>query len=401
VIKVTTLAPDGPGSLNEALAASGPRIITFDVSGVIEAPEFLIAQGDVTIAGQSAPGAGVTLAGRLKGAYDYDVGNIIIRHVRVRPRYDGSDVSQFDAIQLARNHHLMLDHVSAAFAVDETIDLFESHDVTVQWSSIETVDDADNPTDRFIRGIVGSASSRRISVHHSLCTHNRGSCVALAGGPAELVSAHFYDVRAPFSHSDAASGPFSFVGNTFREGPNVTLLPFVFDDESAEPASDLAYYLSDNALSGATELCPAGNVDDPWSCNYDVGRDASFRVSAPFDFSTSAPEWIPVDASSSADTTNLVLDGAGAFPRDIVTRTAVADARAGVGSLDSPYPSDLSSMLVATTAPPDSDGDGIPDDWERLHGLDPANADDANSILGSGYPAIDQFLNELAAALVE
>ena len=136
VLIVTTLAADGPGSLAEALATEGPRIIVFAVSGVIEADLLEIPHGDVTIAGQSAPGAGITLAGRLYGAYDYDVQNIVIRHLRVVPGPAEGAGEQFDAIQFSRNSRVILDHVTVANGVDETIDMYEAQDVTVQWSTI-------------------------------------------------------------------------------------------------------------------------------------------------------------------------------------------------------------------------------------------------------------------------
>src|SRR5688500_13657388 len=77
VIKVTTLASSGSGSLAAALAQTGPRIVVFDVSGVIEG-DAVIESGDVTIAGQTAPGGGVTIHGRLLADYDFAVKNIIV-----------------------------------------------------------------------------------------------------------------------------------------------------------------------------------------------------------------------------------------------------------------------------------------------------------------------------------
>jgi hypothetical protein len=395
VVHVTTLASDGPGSLSEALSFMFPRIIVFDVSGTIARSAFEIAAGNVTIAGQTAPGAGITLTGPLRGRYDDAVGNIVIRHLRLRPHYDGSDIAQYDGLQLSKNHRLMLDHVSVAFAVDESIDLLESTDVTVQWSSIETIDDRDNPTGRFIRGIVTGPNSARISVHHLLCGHNRGSCVSLAGGPAELVSSHFEDVRAAFTHSAAAHGPFSFVGNTFYSGPNLTLLPFVFDDEAPAAAADLAYYLQNNRLLNATSDCPAGNVDDPWACNYEIGRGAALRSAARFDFASLSPAWTAVTPSDVLSQLQTI----GALPHDATSRQAVNDVLNHSGVLDLEYPADLMQGLQVAVAPTDSDTDGMPDAWERAHGLDPSNALDQNAIMSSGYSAIEDYLNELAVSL--
>lgn len=400
VVKVTTLAADGPGSLREALALPGPRIVVFDVSGVIDAPLFEIAEGDLTIAGQTAPGAGITLLGSVRADWSYDVGNILIRHVRIRSKYDGSDPSQFDALQLSRAHHVLLDHVSLAFGVDESLDLLEARDVTVQWSTIEFIDDANNPSARHVRGLVAGPTSERISVHHTLCAHNRGSCFGMAGGPVELVNVHVYDARTGFTHSGAARGPFAFLGNSFAPGPNTALLPLVFDDESASPAADLAYYLDDNQLLAPTAECPDG-LFDPWQCTYDVGSDTAFAVDTPFDFAALSSEWLPIDRSPAVDARDRVLAEAGAFPRDIVTRTVVDDTRTATGAIDAPFPSDLLQGLETTPPPEDGDGDGMPDAWERARGLDPEDPRDAHAILGSGYPALEEYLNELAALRVE
>src|SRR5918999_1523995 len=86
VIKVTTLKPDGPGSLSAACREAGPRVVVFDVSGVIEG-DVLIEHGEISILGQTAPGAGVTIAGSLKTRYraGRDIDDLVIRFLRVRP----------------------------------------------------------------------------------------------------------------------------------------------------------------------------------------------------------------------------------------------------------------------------------------------------------------------------
>ncbi|MDY7093651.1 MAG: hypothetical protein SX243_11835, partial [Acidobacteriota bacterium] len=139
VLKVTSLATSGVGSLQWALDQPGPRIIVFAVSGVIDG-DVHIPHGDVTIAGQTAPGeAGITIHGHLYTTYGNPYGNMIIRHLRVRsPNPDANwPASQHDAIQFSTNHTLILDHIDASHGADETIDLWNgATDITIQWSAI-------------------------------------------------------------------------------------------------------------------------------------------------------------------------------------------------------------------------------------------------------------------------
>src|SRR6185369_14663567 len=102
VIHVTNLNPSGPGSLAEACAAEGPRIVVFDVSGVIRGT-IRITKPFITIAGQTAPGAGITIEGMIS-SYDFGVHDVIIRHLRVRrPRDAGSGGDCLQLGGLGRN----------------------------------------------------------------------------------------------------------------------------------------------------------------------------------------------------------------------------------------------------------------------------------------------------------
>jgi pectate lyase len=401
VIKVTTLAATGPGSLQAALDESGPRIIVFDVSGVIEADIIEISSGDVTIAGQTAPGGGITIQGRLYGAYDDSVGNIIIRHVRVRPIYDGSDGEQFDGIQLSRNHHFILDHVSVGFGVDETVDVYEATDATVQWSVIECSGTEGHPEGEHNYGLINGPDGVRLSVHHNLFAHHKNRSPAIANGPAEVRNNVAYNTRTAFVHNNPASGPFNLVGNYFRAGSSDTMIPFFFDDENDPAANDLSYFLSGNVLDGANSDCPPGNVDDPWSqCDYDPYRDDSFVAAAESDFSSASADWRPVTTSSADEALDQVLARAGAFPRDVVTARSVEETQASTGAFGARVPSDLFEGLSAGTAPTDSDDDGMADAWESDNGLDASDGSDHATLMPSGYTAIEEYVNGLADALV-
>jgi hypothetical protein len=121
---VTTLASAGPGSLTEALATPGPRIVVFEVGGVIdlERRTVTIHEPFVTIAGQTAPSPGITL---IRGGVDIATHDVIVQHLRVRPgeagaaRMAGVD---FDAIStLGGAHDVIVDHCSLTWATDENL----------------------------------------------------------------------------------------------------------------------------------------------------------------------------------------------------------------------------------------------------------------------------------------
>src|SRR5688500_522746 len=136
VIKVTNLNASGPGSLAEACAAEGPRIVVFDVSGVIRG-DIRITKPNITIAGQTAPGAGITVEG-VSSSYNYGAHDVIIRQLRVRRKRDmgaGGECIQLGGRGPANTgtYNIILDHLSLSWGNDEVIDLYHAHDVTVQW----------------------------------------------------------------------------------------------------------------------------------------------------------------------------------------------------------------------------------------------------------------------------
>src|SRR5262245_6169786 len=136
IIKVTNLKSEGPGSLQAACAEQGPRTIVFDVSGVIEG-DVIIEHGEVSILGQTAPGAGITIAGSLRSRYRprQPIDDIVIRFLRVRP--PNARGAQGDGLQLSENKRVIVDHVSCSWATDETVDIYGAQDVTIQWCALE------------------------------------------------------------------------------------------------------------------------------------------------------------------------------------------------------------------------------------------------------------------------
>jgi len=148
VIKVTNLNTDGPGSLKEALLVNEPRIIVFDVSGVVNVPptkeygmaksaRLYTANAPVTVAGQTAPGAGITINGQLSfspGDGWVKDDNVIARFLRIRNPYNRPGLG--DNIVLGGDRGI-LDHISGAWGGDENFDLSHLKHGTTQWCGIE------------------------------------------------------------------------------------------------------------------------------------------------------------------------------------------------------------------------------------------------------------------------
>jgi pectate lyase len=400
VIKVTNLRSSGPGSLQAALDATGPRIIVFTVSGVIEG-DVTIRNGDVTIAGQTAPGAGITVRGRLIARYSTGVQNIIVRFLRVRPVFNGSKGEQFDAAQISRNSRVILDHCSIAWGVDETVDLYEADDVTVQWSTIESSATSGHPEGMHNYGLINGPDGHRITIHHNLFAHHKARCPAVANGPADIRNNVAYNVRHGFVHHNRASGKFNIVGNYYIKGPSDQLIPFYFDGSAG---SGLKYFLADNYIDDPGKL--TGVVENPWKQPYAhpsfsrLNKPASYRSATAFNFSGEASGFVPVTTHRSRDVLSLVLKQAGALPHDVVTKRVIQDLQGRGGAWGARYVNNLMEGLRPGAAPADADNDGMADSWERARGLNPSSGSDHSKKMPSGYTAIEEYINELADTLI-
>ncbi len=413
IVIVDTLEPFGPGSLGDALAPEDcrPRVVVFRVSGVIVVPgqhDLELTCGNVTIAGQTAPGAGITLSGRIDGYSADPGGNIIIRHLRIRPppisNEEGAvnDLGQrYDALQLSNNPNLMLDHLSLSWGSDETLDLYEfANDSTIQWTTIEQSNPEGQPEGPHNDAMIAGPDSPRVSVHHVLMAHHEARCPAMATGPAELINSVVYDCQDAFVHHNPAEGEFHIAGNTFVQGPSHDeFTPLFFDDE--EPGGT-TYWLSQNQFvaPGQFEGIADDIADTPLAEAAFFGANPDQVISEPSDFTQAAETYQPVSMQVPGDAYEAVLSAAGAFPRDAMTLETVDDVRNGTGDWQPNPPDDLLAGLSPTEPPVDDDADGMADGWEADHGLDPANGDDHATPMPSGYTAIEEYVNELSDVLV-
>jgi pectate lyase len=397
VIKVTNLNASGPGSLQAACAARGPRIVVFNVGGVIRG-DVSIVHSNITIAGQSAPAPGITIEGRLLAVPQNDerLHDIVVRFLRLRPPPAIGD--QGDAIQLPKSERIMLDHLSLAWANDEMIDIIHSSEVTVQWSTIEESDPNGHSKGVPHNFAILSAypGSGNVSIHHNLFAHHSRRLPSVIPGtegkPDDFRNNVIYNFRDGLTHEGhTPKAPINLVGNYYKRGPNASIIyPFQFD-----PIGE--YYVADNYFYGV------GVIGDPRTSNASLPswmrhRNEGLIMQQPAVVAA-------VTTSTPEEAYRQVIDKAGAWPRDRITLRTLNEVREGTGSWgrNAPESPDNKWFLegLARVIPElDTDGDGMPDSWEQAHGLNNKNPADQSRHMRSGYTAIEDYLNERAQTVM-
>jgi len=383
VIRVTNLNPSGPGSLQAAVSASGPRIVVFTVGGVIKG-DVKILNGNVHIAGQTAPDPGITIRGLIMKSWSArgPMSDVVLRFLRLRP--PGGRGNQGDAIQLSADR-VVIDHCSGSWAEDETFDIYAATNVTVQWCSIEESDTGGHPKGMHNYGMINGPKGLNVTVHHNLFAHHARRNPAIANGPADVRNNVIYNFSQGLSHEGHPPNGkwYNVVANYFKKGPSN---PRIF---IVTTLRDRKYYIAENFIEGI------GKIGDPRA------RGARFpawiQLNRYGGILTEPVEVAPVKTHTAEQAYKLVLDRSGCFPRDVVTRRCVQDTRNGTGSWGRKEPKDLLEGLPpARSAWADSDGDGMADAWERAHGLSPS-ADDHNRPMPSGYTVIEEYCHQMAA----
>lgn len=396
VVYVTNLDDSGSGSLRAAVSgwSSSPKMVLFKVGGTIELSGPLrIANSNITIAGQSAPGDGITLRG---SPLEISGSNLIIRHIRVR--HGNERLSGDDAISImdgARN--IILDHVSASWSVDEALSPSgDIRDITIQWCMIsESLNNAGHK-----KGAHGYGSLLRatggISLHHNLWAHHRGRSPRFGDNYGRGKPVFDFRNNVIYDWGSYATGTVdgdisvNYVGNYLKPGPSTQKLQPITLTRFADKAT--RFHLAGNVVEDHPEYSEAaGNFIGPESNN--PPADITL-VATPF----TAPA---LTTQSAAQAYALVLKKAGStIPRrDVVDLRVIEQVKAGGGGLiDSQDQVGGWPALKSAPAPLDSDADGIPDEWELGHGLDPQNPKDGARVTDSGYTQLELYLNSLAAS---
>lgn len=400
VLRVANLDDNGPGSLRAAIEAEGPRTIIFDVGGTIRLQRpLVIRNGQVTVAGQTAPGGGITVRDQ---PFEIAASDVVVRYIRARL----GDVSgvETDAFTISRGQRIIVDHVSASWSVDETLSAGSAYreprddlrDVTVQWSIIaESLRRSHHAKgDHGYGSLLRFSRGARLSMHHNLWAHHAARMPRPGnylpadadgeGGRFDFRSNVFYNWGGTYSGYNADSerpshAAYNFVANSYVRGPDSTRA-VAFQDRNPVARA----WFEGNSMDGTV---PA----DPWSLVTEPENAPGYRLAAPLDMPA-------VTSEAACCAFERVLARAGAsLSRDPVDARVVASVRSrGGGLIDSQNQVGGWPELARGEPWRDGDGDGMPDDWERAHRLDPADsADGARDTDGDGYTQLENWLDDL------
>ncbi len=432
VIYVTTLNPSGPGSLAAALEATGPRYVLFKVSGVINA-SVRIAKGDVTIAGHTSPG-GIVVRGLFTdednfcdsscGAGVRGVDNIVVRHLRSRPGTPASGDGNIDGdgVRIRHSRRVVLDHVSTENAVDEALEISYSNNVTVQDCVLgETLGDHaerggllmnySNPAAGYELDALSVIRTTWVRIEGRYPEMSRESpAAANSTARIELANNLLWDQRyyIDSGHTNGVSGAggspvyyqLNWVGNVGVALPSYPYGMLFFPN----PTGRSRAFMRDNRLNVAPSRTDWQLV---YCCN--DFRDFTPDANPPAWVMTARMTFPSVNYLPSSQVRAYALAHAGAFPRDPMDRRLLGYVAAGVIPNADPAGNPANdarrndwSPAAAPTAPVDTDSDGMPDVWERAHGLNPAVQDHNGLTVGMttpalmGYTNLEVYLAELA-----
>jgi hypothetical protein len=399
VIIVSNLNDDGPGSLRKAIQVKEPRIIVFSVSGNIElASPLNISSGNVTIAGQSAPGDGICIKNY---SVNVSADNVIIRFIRFRlgdeKKYEGDAISGTKGTS-----NIIIDHCSMSWSVDECASFYNNTDFTLQWCIISESLNSSVHT-KGAHGYGGIWGGKKASYHHNLLASHSSRLPRFSGssttpnGPDELVDYRNNVVYNWMNNNTygGEKGRYNMVNNYYKPGPASNKSR---NKQFVNPWSPLGkFYLAGNLMDG----------------NESISKDNRLGIKADNPDSTFTDQPFPVESvpdQSAAKAYEAVLAFAGAsYKRDGVDARVVGEVKTGVSSsgknkngiIDSQKDVGGWPVLTSQPAPEDSDHDGLPDVWEKANNLDPKDASDAcKRTVDKAYDNIEVYLNKLVKDVV-
>ncbi|HEY4786946.1 MAG TPA: T9SS type A sorting domain-containing protein [Bacteroidales bacterium] len=457
VYEVTNLTDAGAGSLRYGIeSVSGARTIFFRVSGTIEITKNLqIKNGDLTIAGQTAPGDGICIKTKKlvvpstaltsvvtisSYSVSVDADNVIIRYIRFRPGDEidnsvGAPLTNIkfenDGLTGRQHKNIIIDHCSMSWAIDEVSSFYDNTNFTMQWCLIgESLYHSFHPKgDHGYGGIWGGMGA---SFHHNLIADHTSRNPRFCGARYHCVfpqsgcsinlpaSTEIVDYRnnvifnwAGNSAYGGEGGQQNMVNNYYKQGPGTKKLssslqyrivnPSVSTDPEVDSISK--WYLKGNFVEGYPAVSNDNANGGGFQPQYANPQGLWAIVSNPFPIA-------PVTSQTAQNAYNAILDNCGAsLYRDTVDKRLIYQVKTGTattggtfgantGIIDSPSQVGGWPTLNSITSPVDSDHDGMPDSWETTQGLNPNDASDRNNVGSDGYTMLEKYINSLTNTII-
>lgn len=421
VLKVTNLEDAGAGSLRYAIEQKGARIIVFEVSGnIVLKSQLRIKNGDLTIAGQTAPGDGICIQN-----FDVhvDADNVIIRFMRFR--MGDLTGNEQDAIWGRFHQNMIIDHCSMSWSIDECASFYANKDFTMQWCFItESLNESKHTKgDHGFGAIWGGVNA---TFHHNLLAHHESRNPRFDGGNRSGTGkSPFGNDRVDFRNNviynwgdnsayGGENGSYNMVANYFKPGPGTAkskrhrIFEIYKESDVVKYGPGFGqFFIDENFMSGNSVVS-----FDNWNGGVDKVKEVSdadyilAKSEHPF-------EAVAIKTKTVEDALGAVLlYGGASLKRDEVdkrvasevlngTTTFVGSATGRAGIIDSQ--NDVGSWPVLNSLPPlkDTDGDGMPDEWEIASKLNPDKANDTHHSLSTAYTDIEVYINGLVKSITE
>lgn len=404
VIYVNNLNDSGPGSLRACTEESGPRTCIFRTGGTITLQTSIkISEPYLTIAGESAPGDGIAVKNspaQIRPSIEVLSHDVIIRHLRLRPGPHIIEACCSGALGLYTEeaHDIIIDHVSASWGSDETIDSEGATNVTFQWGLVgEPLLDG-GPGKRGRARNMLFTKGGNFTVHHTLFAMGKFRNPQLKAADSKSVA----DVVNNVLYSPVWQYAISLGDEWAHVNANIVGNYKIAGRPELESDDHLVHLFEESGQGFS--IYASGNYDEPYRLSDDDPEHLiladdfrKYLVTKPL----AAP---PVRATTAEAAYDQVLAGAGATKprRDAVDARLVREVETRQGQLLVNKPENRGGWpeLEAGTPYPDQDEDGMSDAWERDQGLDPDDADDGNQDRnGDGWTNLEEFLHTLAGDL--
>lgn len=436
VFVVTSLEDNGPGTLRWACEQGGARIVVFNVAGIIKLNSPLIIRAPyITIAGQTAPGEGVCVAGESVWINTHDV---VIRHMRFR-RGETNVGRRDDAIGGNPVGNIMIDHVSASWGLDENMSMYRhmynpedgskdqklpTVNITIQNSIFAEA------LDTYNHSFGSTLGGENCTYMRNLWANNTGRNPSIGwNGIFNFVNNVVHNWRHRSVDGGDYKAGYNMINNYFKPGPATPtegpVAHRILNPESGR--SKLAYkvfgrvYADGNIMEGFDAITAdnwAGGIQVEDMNDKDLPDAGKYKDFMKVDKPLPMPE---ITIMPAQEAYGFVLENAGAtLPiRDAVDKRIAEQVRTGevkyLKNVTLPetefehrrLPKDSYKMGIITDISQvggypeykgkpykDSDNDGMPDSWEKKHGLDPKDPSDAvGDINGDGYTNIEKYIN--------